>query len=146
MRIDFCWWPDLIWNAWHHGGRDPKINQTHSSIVQWQKRERLWQKQKKNSGHTTVAQWERSVNTIPKLPMGYKSPMMELWYSCCWTFLVLTTFKNVWDFTQDFSYPLGLSNRETNFLTPSAVCFENKLKGLTSIKESMRSYRKLQPP
>ena len=27
---------------------------------------------------TTVAQWESSVNTIPKLPMGYKSPMMEL--------------------------------------------------------------------
>ena len=23
---------------------------------------------------TTVAQWESSVNTIPKLPMGYKSP------------------------------------------------------------------------
>ena len=27
---------------------------------------------------TTVAQWESSVNTIPKLPMGYKSPMIEL--------------------------------------------------------------------
>ena len=26
---------------------------------------------------TTVAQWESSVNTIPKLPMGYKSPMIE---------------------------------------------------------------------
>ena len=45
-----------------------KINQTHSSIV-------LARQKQNKEEWTTVAQWESSVNTIPKLPMGYKSRM-----------------------------------------------------------------------